>query len=685
MSDKNKYIVTSALTYANGDTHLGHIAGSILPGDIFAKFKRLQGADIIYLCGSDEYGTAIEMAAIKEGVKPKDIIDKYHTANKKAYEDLGMEFDIYSRTSTDVHKQTAQDYFMKFYSEGLLEQRTEKQLYSEKEQRFLADRYVKGTCPVCGYEEARGDQCENCGSSLSPLDLINPRSTISGDTPVVREATHYYFPLSKYQGALEEWIDTKKGWKPNVINYCKGWFKKGLQDRAYTRDLEWGVPVPLDGFDGKVIYVWFEAPMGYISATKELFIERGEPDKWKDYWTDPETKLVHFLGKDNVIFHAIIFPAMNIAYGGIVLPDNIPANEFLNVGGQKFSKSKGIGWLVKDVVKEIPPDVVRYALAAVMPENKDADFTWDDFRIRNNNELAAILGNFINRTVVFAQKNFDGKVPRKSGKVDDMLTQRLKLYAFGGKDDNEEKIGYLSQIEKSYESFRFKEALNDTMNIVRLANKYFNDEEPWKLMKDDKEKAGDVINTCLQLCASIAIAIYPVLTFSSKKLLKTLNLDESVLKWNNIGKENLESGLLLGENEILFPFMEEDKAKEDNKRDSKQDTNNQPAEGLITIQDFGKVKLNVGQIIECEKIEKSQKLLKIKVKVGDTEKQIVSGIAEHYSPEELIGKHIVVVNNLKPSKLMGVTSEGMLLAAKQDGKLTLVTVDKEIEPGAEVS
>lgn len=667
MSDKNKYIVTSALTYANGDTHLGHIAGSILPGDIFAKFKRLQGADIIYVCGSDEYGTAIEMAAIKEGLKPREIIDKYHTANKQAYEDLGMEFDIYSRTSTDVHRQTAQEYFLKFYNEGLLEQKTEKQLYSEKEQRFLADRYVQGTCPVCGYEEARGDQCENCGSSLNPLDLINPRSTISGDTPVVREATHFYFPLSKYQGALEEWIDTKKNWKPNVVNYCKGWFKKGLQDRPYTRDLEWGVPVPLEGFDGKVIYVWFEAPMGYISATKELFIERGEPDKWKDYWTDQNTKLVHFLGKDNVIFHAIIFPAMNIAHGDVVLPDNIPANEFLNVGGQKFSKSKGVGWLVKDVLKEVPADVVRYAITAVMPENKDADFTWDDFRIRNNNELAAILGNFINRTVVFAQKHFDGKVPTRSGN-DNVLLDEIAAHA--------------NSAAENYEKYRFKDALSDTMNAVRAANKYFNDNEPWKLVKDDKDKAADVIRNCLEACYSIAVMIYPVLPYTSRKIMGVLKQNADDLKWSSIGNVNLTEGSEIGENVILFPQMEQVEEKEV-KTDKKKDS--EPAEGLITIQDFGKVKLNVGQIIECEKIEKSQKLLKIKVRVGETEKQIVSGIAEHYKPEELIGKQIVVVNNLKPSKLMGVTSEGMLLAAKQDGKLTLVTVDKEIDSGAEVS
>ncbi|MCB0723514.1 MAG: methionine--tRNA ligase [Ignavibacteriae bacterium] len=673
MSNKNKYIVTSALTYANGDTHLGHIAGSILPGDIFVKFKRLQGTDIIYVCGSDEYGTAIEMAAIRDNVSPKEIIDKYHTANKKAYEDLGMEFDIYSRTSTDVHRQTAQEYFLKFYNEGLLEQKTEKQLYSEKEQRFLADRFVEGTCPVCGYEEAQGDQCENCGSSLSPLELINPRSKISGDTPVVKESTHFYFPLGKYQGALEEWIDTKKGWKPNVINYCKGWFKKGLQERAYTRDLEWGVPVPIEGFDGKVIYVWFEAVIGYISATKELFIERGEPDKWKDYWTDPETKLVHFLGKDNVIFHAIIFPAMNIAYGNVVLPDNIPANEFLNVGGQKFSKSKGVGWMVKDVLKEIPPDVVRYAITAVMPENKDADFTWDDFRIRNNNELAAILGNFINRTVVFAKKHFDGNVPPRSGNADNVLLNEFAVHA--------------NSAGENYEKYRFKDALTDTMNAVRAANKYFNDSEPWKLVKDDKEKAADVINNCLEACYSTAVMIYPVLPFTSRKIMGILKQSTEGLTWDSIGKVNLKEGTEIGENEILFPQMEEEKTQEDESKDVKQskDKGSQPAEGLITIQDFGKVKLNVGQIIECEKIEKSQKLLKIKVKVGDTEKQIVSGIAEHYKPEELIGKSIIVVNNLKPSKLMGVLSEGMLLAAKLDGKLTLVTVDKEIDSGAEVS
>ena len=621
---------------------------------------------------SDEYGTAIEMSAIKEGVTPKEVIDKYHTANKKAYEDLGMEFDIYSRTSTEVHKETAQEYFLNFYNKGILKSKTEKQLFSEKENRFLADRFVQGTCPVCGYEEARGDQCENCGSGLSPLELINPRSTISGDTPVVKESTHFYFPFGEYQGALEEWIDTKKDWKPNVINYCKGWFKKGLKDRAYTRDLDWGVPVPLEGYDGKVIYVWLEAPVGYISATKELFIKRGTPDKWKDYWTNPDTKLIHFLGKDNIIFHAIIFPAINIAHGDVVLPDNIPANEFLNVNGQKFSKSKGVGWLVKDVIKEIPPDVVRYALAAVMPENKDADFQWNDFSIRNNNELAAILGNFINRTVVFAGNKFGGKIPERPEGTDSSILDYFKSQA--------------ELTAERYENYRFKDGLMETMNAVRAANKYFNDNEPWKVIKEDETKCAGIINNCLQICHSIAVMIYPVLPVTSRKILSILNKDNSDMKWDRIGEVCLEAGKELGENTILFPRIEPDdkndeaeteKATKDNKNKSQETPGAQ--DNLITINDFTKVKLNVAEVIESEKIEKSNKLLKLKVKIGSEERQIVSGISEHYKPEELIGRLVIVVSNLKPSKLMGVKSEGMLLAAKSDGELRIVTVDDETD------
>ncbi|HEY3250682.1 MAG TPA: methionine--tRNA ligase, partial [Ignavibacteria bacterium] len=475
-----RILVTSALTYANGDTHLGHIAGSILPADMYVRYLRLAGYDVIYICGSDEHGTAIEMSAIKEGISPQEIIDKYHFANKKAYEDLGMSFDIYSRTSSDIHKKTSQDFFFKLYEKDLLYQKTEKQLYSEKEKRFLADRFVVGTCPVCGFDEARGDECENCGSALSPLELKNPRSTITGDTPVVKESTHFYFPLSKFQPDLEKWISSKADWKSNVVNYCKGWFKTGLKDRAITRDLDWGISLPIEGYNGKVIYVWFEAPIGYISNTVELFEQKGEPEKWKDYWQMEDTKLVHFLGKDNIIFHAILFPAMLMAHEKYVLADNVPANEFMNLEGSKQSKSKGHAILVKDVVKKFNPDSIRYAIAANMPENKDTDFYWEDLQARNNNELGAILGNFVNRTFVFAGKYFDGVVPQtgKLMEIDSNIINSLKPYS--------------QKIASYYEAFHFKDALNETMNAVRDANKYFNDTEPWKQVKEDKIRCGTI-------------------------------------------------------------------------------------------------------------------------------------------------------------------------------------------------
>jgi methionyl-tRNA synthetase len=691
--DKQKYIVTAALTYANGDTHLGHIAGSILPADLYARYRRLRGDDIIFVCGSDEYGTAIEMAAIKEGITPNEIIDKYHYANKQAYADLGISFDIYSRTSLDIHRETAQEIFLDIYNKGLLYEKTDTQLYSPKEDRFLADRFVIGTCPVCGYEEAQGDQCENCGSALSPLQLINPRSKISGDTPIVKESKHLYFPLSKFQPRLEEWINGKKHWKPNVVNYCKGWFKTGLQDRAVTRDLKWGVPVPIEDYKDKVLYVWIDAPIGYISATKDLFIQRGTPDKWKEYWLKSEggagTKLVHFLGKDNIIFHAIMFPAMLMAQGDYVLEDNVPANEFMNIGGQKFSKSKGIGWLVKDVVKEIPSDVVRYAITSVMPENKDSDFNWDDFTVKNNSELAAILGNFINRTVVFAKTKFDNVVPIRN---EELLDNSILLYVKNHK----------AVIAELYESYKFKEALAETMNVARAANKYFNDSEPWKVIKEDKEKCGDIINNCLQLCYSLAILISPVLPDTSAKIFKILNAAEPKLDWDAVGNVNLESMKELGENIILFPQMEmakeyaEASAAETpagGKKSKEKGGKTGAGTGanvinmvdLISIDDFKKVTLRTAKIVSCEKIEKSQKLLKLQLDAGGKQKQIVSGIAEHYTPEELIGKTIIIVDNLKPSKLMGVKSEGMLLAAKQDGVLRLITTDGEMGAGAEVS
>lgn len=669
-SEKERYLVTAALPYANGYLHIGHIAGAYLPSDIYVRYKRLIGDDVIFICGSDEYGTAIEMSAIKENVTPKEIIDRYHFSNKQAFEDLEIKFDIYSRTSNDIHTKTAQDFFLNLYKKGILTQKKEKQLYSEKEKRFLADRFVEGTCPKCGYEEARGDQCEDCGSNLSPLELINPRSKISGDTPVVKESTHYYIPLDQLQPEMEEWLNSKKNWKSNVINYCNGWFKTGLKSRAITRDLDWGVKVPLENNEGKVIYVWFEAPIGYISATKELFIEKGNPDGWKDYWCSEDSKLIHFIGKDNIIFHAIVFPAMLKVHGGFVLQENVPANEFLNQEGDKLSKSKGHGVLVKDIVKEFPADVVRYTLTSILPENKDSDFHWADLQSKNNSELAGILGNFINRTVVFAKNKFENKVPQRNEteKVDDEILNFIK---------SQNKV-----ISDCYEKFRFKDALNETMNVARAANKYFNDCEPWHLIKSNPQRCETVINNCLQICYSLAILISPVLPTSADRILKTLNKDKKDIVWNKAGEVCLNQNDDLGENAILFPQIEDKQIQAQINPTGKKEIQE---ENLITIDDFSKVHLKVAEVIKCENVEKSKKLIKLRVKVGEKEKQIVAGIAEYYKPDDLIGKLIVIVDNLKPTKLMGIKSEGMLLAAKKDKDLTLITVDKEINSGAEIN
>jgi methionyl-tRNA synthetase len=662
MEKKKRYLITAALPYANGYLHLGHIAGAYLPADIYVRYKKLSGEDIIFICGSDEHGTAIEISAMKENITPKEIIDRYHFANKQAFDNLGIRFDIFSRTSNEIHHKTSQDFFLNLYNKQILTQKSEKQLYSEKDKRFLADRFVEGTCPICGYAEARGDQCESCGSNLSPFELINPISKISGDIPVVKESINFYFPLENFQGKLEKWIKSKTNWKSNVKNYCAGWFKVGLKDRAITRDLDWGVKVPIQGQDGKVIYVWFEAPIGYISATKELFIERNEPEKWKDYWCKEDTKLIHFIGKDNIIFHALVFPAMLMAHGDFVLPANVPANEFLNLEGGKLSKSKGHGILVKDIVKEFNPDLIRYTLASNLPENKDSDFSWDDFQIKNNNELAAILGNFINRTVVFLKNKFENKIPEYDSSPDLSIFVSLK---------NHKEL-----IEEYYDNFRFRDALNETMNMVRTANKYFNDSEPWKLINTDKNKCADIIRNCLEICHSIAISISPILPSTSEKIFKILNLTNESLIWRNIGEICLKKGKKLGQNEILFPQIE---LKQESKEETPEDKN------LISFDDFQKIKLKTAKVIECVKVEKSKKLIKLKIKVGDKEKQIVAGISEYYKPEDMIGKTIIVVDNLKSTKLMGIESQGMLLAAKIDEKLTIVTTEGEIPDGADVS
>lgn len=546
MNKVPKYLVTAALPYTNGYTHLGHVAGSFLPADIYTRYLRLQKRDVIYICGSDEHGTAIDIAAIKEGLANKQIIDKYHFANKKAYEDIGLSFDIYSRTSNETHTKTAQEFFLNLYKKDLLYKKTEKQLYSEKEKRFLADRFVIGTCPVCGFEGATGDECENCGSALTPLQLINPKSKITGDTPVIKETTNYYFPLSKYQEQLEKWIDSKTDWKPNVINYCKGWFKTGLQDRSITRDLDWGVNVPIEGEEGKVIYIWFEAPIGYISMTKELFQQMGNESKWKEYWQQKDTKLVHFLGKDNIIFHALFFPAMLMAHGDFVLADNVPANEFMNLEGSKQSKSKGHAIYVKDVVQKFNPDSIRYAIASNMPENKDSDFYWEDLQAKNNNELGAILGNFINRTLTFVGKSFDNKVPQlgELTEIDNWIINSLKA----GTD----------KVAECYETYHFKDAVMETMNIVRDANKYFNDTEPWKAIKENPERCATIMNICLQLVHSFAILFEPILPFSSMKILAMLNVSDENLSWNKAKEFCLNNGHQLGKPEILFIKIEDE-------------------------------------------------------------------------------------------------------------------------------
>ena len=675
MKNNTKYLVTAALPYANNYIHIGHVAGAYLSPDIYVRYRKLKNDDVIFISGSDEHGTAIEMASIIEKVTPQEIIDRYHFSNKKAFEDLGIQFDIFSRTSSDIHHKTAQEFFLNLYNKNILVKRSDKQLYSEKEKRFLADRFITGTCPVCGYEEARGDECENCGSNLSPSELINPRSKITGDIPVEKETTHYYFPLGNYQEKLSEWIFSKADWKSNVINYCKGWFKAGLRDRAITRDLDWGVKVPVEGNDGKVIYVWFEAPIGYISMTKELFIKRNEPGKWKEYWCNKDSRLIHFIGKDNIVFHSIVFPSMLMAHGDFNLPYNIPANEFLNIGGEKFSKSRGNGILVKDIVKIFEPDVIRYTIATNFPESKDSAFTWKDLQAKNNNELAAILGNFINRTVVFAKSKFGNIIP-------------------GDKSLNNSDTEILNQFKESavsvstfYDNFRFRDALSETMNAVRSANKYFNDSEPWKLIRENKESCEAVIYTCLELCHSIAVLISPVLPFTADKILKILNKDKSDFNWDKIGERVIKSGTELGESLILFPQIEDSQIEKLNSEstDSTAVKKTEMPENVIELEDFKKVNLKIARVIECEKVAKSKKLFKLKLKIGDTEKQIVSGIAEFYNPEDLIGKLIVVVDNLKPSKLMGIDSHGMLLAAKTDGQLKIITVDGDINDGAVVN
>lgn len=677
---KEKVLVTSALPYANGPIHLGHLSGAYLPADIYVRYKRLNGDDVLYICGSDEHGVPITITADKEKVSPQVIIDRYHESNKKAFKRFGMSFDNYSRTSLPIHHETAKEFFLEFYNRGLFIEKKSNQFYDEKAKMFLPDRYVEGTCPRCGNEQARSDECENCGSLYDPSELINPKSKVTGETPVLKETTHYYFPLGKYQPALENYVNEmneKYGWKENVLQYCRGWFKEGLKDRAITRDLDWGVKVPVDSAAGKVIYVWFEAVLGYISSTKEFSQLKKQPDLWKKYWQDIKTKYIAFIGKDNVVFHTIIFPAILMAWNEgknekYCLPQNVPANEFLNFEGKKFSKSRGWGIDVDEFLNIFPPDPLRYTLAANLPENKDTDFYWKEFQLRNNSELADILGNFINRTFTFVHKHFDGKVPAKGKpeKIDNNMLIEISEYP--------------GRIAELFERYKIKDGVNEMMNLARDGNKYFNDSEPWVTIKSNKEKCGTTLNICLQAIYTLAELFYPVLPFSSEKLFKMLNAKP--VDWRESGKSLLKEGHQINNAEILFPKIEDEVIEEQISKLGHTETRaDKKPDELISYDDFMKTKLKVAEVLSAEKITKSKKLMKIKVMLDDGERQLVAGITEHYNPEDLIGKKVVVVANLQPAKLMGEESRGMILAVdKEPNGLQVLIVDDSVKIGTRV-
>ncbi len=675
---KEKVLVTSALPYANGPVHLGHLSGAYLPADIYVRYKRLNGDEVLYICGSDEHGVPITISADKEKVSPQVIIDRYHEHNKKAFQRFGMSFDHYSRTSIPLHHETAREFFLNFYRRGLLVEKKSLQFYDEKAKMFLPDRYVEGTCPKCGNEQARSDECEVCGSLYEPSELINPVSKVSGEKPILKETSHWYFPLGNYQSELEKYIaqmNEKLGWKDNVLQYCRSWFKDGLKDRAITRDLDWGIKVPIDGADGKVIYVWFEAVLGYISSTKEYSMIINQPDLWKKYWQDINTKYIAFIGKDNVVFHTIIFPAILMAWNEdnadkYCLPQNVPANEFLNFEGKKFSKSRGWGIDVDEFLDLFPPDPLRYCLAANLPENRDTDFYWKEFQLRNNSELADILGNFINRTFTFVFKHFDGKVPAigKLVKIDEEMLKTIESYP--------EKISNL------FEHFKIKDGVNELMNLAREGNKYFNDTEPWKTIKSDKERCGTTLNICLQTIYTLAELYSPVIPFSSEKIFKMLNAKP--VEWSVSGKPQLKAGHQLNQAEILFPKIEDEKIEAQikklghNHQESKSDE-------LISYDDFMKVQIRVAEVIEAEKVKKSEKLLRLIVKLENEERQVIAGIAKDYSPADLIGKKVLIVTNLQPAKLMGLESRGMILAVEtEDGSLNVLTVSEKVKNGSRV-
>ena len=691
MSEKKpkRYTITAALPYANGPLHIGHIAGAYLPADIYARFKRMQGDDVAFICGSDEHGAAITLRAKKEGTTPQAIVDKYHDINKKAFADFGIQFDIYDRTSSPNHHDMAQEFFKTIYEKGAFTQETTDQFYDEEHEQFLADRYVTGECPKCGNPSAYGDQCEKCGSSLSPTDLINPKSTLSGKTPVMKQTTHFYLPMDKHEAWLKEWIEqgkldgkvqhNPKEWKNQVIGQCKSWIDGGLNPRAITRDLDWGVKIPVEGGEGKVLYVWFDAPIGYVSATRKWAEENGKD--WKTYWQGEDTKLVHFIGKDNIVFHCIIFPIILKMHGDYILPDNVPANEFLNLEGEKISTSRNWAVWLHEYMEDFPgkEDELRYVLTSIAPENKDSEFTWKDYQARINNELADILGNFVNRVVVLNNKYYDGLVPARN-----------ELYDLD-KDVISEMGTYKEKIEKLIDAYKFREANNEIMNLARLGNKYLAETEPWKLIKQDEERVKTIMNIATQITANLSIANQAVLPNTSAKIASMLNMEN--ISWNKLGSADLiPVGHKVIKGDLLFNKIEDDviatqlKKLEDNKKQMELANKTiTPQKETCNFDDFMKMDIRVGKILEAEKVKKADKLLQLKVDTGVDTRTILSGIAEHYTPDEVIGKEVSVLINLAPRKIRGIESQGMILMAEnKEGKLTFVKPEESFEAGSEV-
>ncbi len=676
MKDYKRYLITAALPYANGPVHLGHLAGVYVPADIYVRYLRQRGRDAIFICGSDEHGVPITIKAKKENVSPQDIVDRYHEINKKAFADFGISFDIYSRTTSEEHKKTASDFFRTLYDKGEFVEKTSKQYYDTEAQQFLADRYITGTCPKCNSDGAYGDQCESCGSSLSATDLINPKSTLSGSAPELRDTLHWFLPLDKYEPWLKEWIlEQNKHWKSNVYGQCKSWIDAGLQPRAVSRDLDWGIPVPVEGAEGKVLYVWFDAPIGYISATKEL-----TPD-WEKYWKDEDSRMLHFIGKDNIVFHCIIFPSMLKADGTYILPENVPANEFLNLEGDKISTSRNWAVWLHEYLEEFPgkQDVLRYVLCANAPETKDNDFTWKDFQSRNNNELVAVLGNFVNRALVLTHKYFDGKVPER-GELSDL-----------DKDTLAEMPKIKEQVESSLENFRLREALKYGMDLARLGNKYLADTEPWKIIKTDEERVKTILNIALQITANLSTVVEAFLPDTAQKLRKFLDIEP--IGWKDADKaDNLSVGHEVNKPELLFEKIEDsqiefqlNKLKKSKEENEKAEAKAAPQKENVQFDEFTKMDIRVGTILEAEKVAKTKKLLKLTIDTGIDKRTVVSGISEYYDPDKIIGQQVCILVNLEPRKIRGIESQGMILMAEDaNGALKFTQPSEHVKNGSEV-